>query len=309
MRSASSWSSSAGPMARRSSAKRFLLPAVPGRHARHRRVRRLRHRPLARAQRRPSSATPGALHARGDRSRPSAEQARALVRAHRDAGDRVAIATSTNEFITRPIADAFGVTSLIATQLERDAAGPRHRAHPRRAVAARGQGAARQQWLQAEGLRLADFDASVFYSDAPTTCRCSSAVSEPVATNPSRRWRHRARAGLAYPEALRMIKRFIDKLLGKPAGAAGAVRWASASRCRRRARHRPFAGRRARGQGRQHAARSRPPGLHRRRRSARPAGRLAGRRTSTSPPMRRPSRSSRCSGAPSSSAAAFAWCT
>jgi len=110
--------------------------------------------------------------------------ARALVRQHLDAGDRVAIATSTNEFITRPIADAFGVATLIATQLERDATG-RVTGHIRGVPALRDGKVTRvQQWLQAEGLRLADFDASVFYSDSTNDLPLLELVSEPVATNP-----------------------------------------------------------------------------------------------------------------------------
>jgi HAD superfamily hydrolase (TIGR01490 family) len=113
------------------------------------------------------------------------EAARALVRRHLDAGDRAVIATSTNEFITRPIADAFGVTALIATQLERDAQG---RLTGRiRGVPSLREGKVQrvQQWLQAEGLRLADFDASVFYSDSTNDLPLLELVSEPVATNPS----------------------------------------------------------------------------------------------------------------------------
>jgi len=112
------------------------------------------------------------------------DAARALVRQHLDAGDRVAIATSTNEFITRPIADAFGVSTLIATQLERDAAGritgrifgtPSLRDGKVRRV---------EQWLRDEGLRLADFESSVFYSDSVNDLPLLERVSEPVATNP-----------------------------------------------------------------------------------------------------------------------------
>jgi HAD superfamily hydrolase (TIGR01490 family) len=110
--------------------------------------------------------------------------ARALVRQHLDAGDRVAIATSTNEFITRPIADAFGVATLIATQLERDATG-RVTGRISGVPALRDGKVTRvQQWLQAEGLRLADFDASVFYSDSTNDLPLLEFVSEPVATNP-----------------------------------------------------------------------------------------------------------------------------
>jgi HAD superfamily hydrolase (TIGR01490 family) len=111
--------------------------------------------------------------------------ARALVRTHLDAGDRVAIATSTNEFITRPIADAFGVSTLIATQLERDASG-RVTGRIRGTPALRDGKVRRvEQWLQSEGLRLADFETSVFYSDSINDLPLLERVSEPVATNPS----------------------------------------------------------------------------------------------------------------------------
>lgn len=112
-------------------------------------------------------------------------RARALVRAHLDAGDQVAIATSTNEFITRPIANAFGVPSLIATELERDALG---RVTGRiRGVPALREGKLTRvtQWLAAQGKRLADFEASLFYSDSTNDLPLLERVSEPVATNPS----------------------------------------------------------------------------------------------------------------------------
>jgi len=113
------------------------------------------------------------------------DAARALVRAHLDAGDRVAIATSTNEFITRPIADAFGVSTLIATQLDRDA-GRRVTGRIHGTPALRDGKVRRvEQWLESEGLRLADFEASVFYSDSLNDLPLLERVSEPVATNPS----------------------------------------------------------------------------------------------------------------------------
>lgn len=113
------------------------------------------------------------------------ERARALVRTHVDAGDCVAIATSTNEFITRPIASAFGVEALIATELERDAAG---RISGRiRGVPALREGKLRrvESWLGAQGRTLRDFTASVCYSDSLNDLPLLEAVSDPVATNPS----------------------------------------------------------------------------------------------------------------------------
>ena len=46
-----------------------------------------------------------------------------LVQGHQQAGHAVVIVTATNEFVTRPIADAFGVQELIAIDLVRNAQG------------------------------------------------------------------------------------------------------------------------------------------------------------------------------------------
>lgn len=45
-------------------------------------------------------------------------QARMLIAKHQDAGHTTLIITATNEFITRPIADAYGISNLLATQVE-----------------------------------------------------------------------------------------------------------------------------------------------------------------------------------------------
>ncbi len=111
--------------------------------------------------------------------------ARALVHRHLDAGDRVAIVTATNEFITRPIADEFGVSTLIATELARDGDG---RADGRiRGVPSfrEGKVARVQHWLATQGSSLAACAHSVFYSDSTNDLALLHAVSEPVATNPS----------------------------------------------------------------------------------------------------------------------------
>ncbi|MEO7057382.1 MAG: haloacid dehalogenase-like hydrolase, partial [Caldimonas sp.] len=46
-------------------------------------------------------------------------EAVALVDAHRQRGDALALVTSTHEFVTAPIAAAFAIDTLIATRLER----------------------------------------------------------------------------------------------------------------------------------------------------------------------------------------------
>lgn len=44
--------------------------------------------------------------------------ARRLIERHRDAGDRLLVITATNAFVTRPIARAFGIDDLLATEPE-----------------------------------------------------------------------------------------------------------------------------------------------------------------------------------------------
>lgn len=107
-----------------------------------------------------------------------------LVRRHREAGDLVAIVTATNDFVTRPIADLFGVAELIATELERDTAG-RVTGTIRGVPAFRDGKIARvDDWLSARGLAWADFERSTFYSDSTNDLPLLERVSHPVATNP-----------------------------------------------------------------------------------------------------------------------------
>jgi len=113
------------------------------------------------------------------------DSAQALVQRHAQAGERLAVVTATNEFVTRPIAALFGVDTLIATELARDATGrvtgdiagvPSYR---------EGKVVRMQQWLQAQGLRWGDFERISFYSDSTNDLALLEHVSHPVATNPS----------------------------------------------------------------------------------------------------------------------------
>jgi HAD superfamily hydrolase (TIGR01490 family) len=111
--------------------------------------------------------------------------AMALVQRHRDAGDAVMIVTATNEFVTRPIAELFGVESLIATELERDAQG-------RVTGAIRGTPAFREgkvarvgNWLATHALDWSAIELSTFYSDSTNDLPLLERVSHPVATNPA----------------------------------------------------------------------------------------------------------------------------
>ncbi|MDR3451232.1 MAG: HAD-IB family hydrolase [Rhodoferax sp.] len=115
-------------------------------------------------------------------------EALSLVAEHQRAGDEVLIITATNEFVTRPIADVFGVRELIAVELERGPDGwfngeirgvPSFRA---------GKVTRMEQWLAARQLGWADVD-STFYSDSINDLPLMEKVRHPIATNPDARLR------------------------------------------------------------------------------------------------------------------------
>ena len=116
------------------------------------------------------------------------ESALALVRQHQDAGEQVLIVTATNEFVTRPIAAAFGVTELIAVELERDAAGQLTGAIRGTPSFREGKVTRVQQWLADRGW---DWDAveTTFYTDSLNDLSLLEKVTHPVATNPDDRLR------------------------------------------------------------------------------------------------------------------------
>jgi HAD superfamily hydrolase (TIGR01490 family) len=109
----------------------------------------------------------------------------ALVQSHLAAGDRVAIVTATNEFVTEPIAAAFGVADLIALQLLRDAHG--HVTGAIRGVPSHREGKVQRitEWLAHQGRDWHSFDRITVYGDTPNDLPMLERASEPVATNPT----------------------------------------------------------------------------------------------------------------------------
>ena len=111
-----------------------------------------------------------------------------LVRSHQLAGDAVAIVTATNEFVTRPIAEAFGVADLLAVELERGADGwftgeisgtPSFR---------EGKVARVEAWLRTRGWGWQDTE-TTFYTDSLNDLALLEKATHPVATNPDARLR------------------------------------------------------------------------------------------------------------------------
>ena len=111
-----------------------------------------------------------------------------LVQKHLDAGDTVVITSATNEFVTAPIAKAFGVQHLLATELVRDDKGwftgeiagvPNMR---------EGKVVRMTEWLNARGQRWEEVE-TTFYSDSMNDVPLLEKVDHPVATNPDARLR------------------------------------------------------------------------------------------------------------------------
>lgn len=109
----------------------------------------------------------------------------ALVREHQAAGDWVALVTATNDFVTAPIADAFGIDTLLAVRLEHGADG-----RPTGRIAGvptfrDGKVQRVGEWLNSRGADWGDFARISVYSDSPNDLPLLERATEPVATNPS----------------------------------------------------------------------------------------------------------------------------
>ena len=116
------------------------------------------------------------------------ERGRELVEDHRQRNHCLAIVTSTNAFITRPIADLLGVEHLLATEAEFD--GQRYTG---KYLGEPCSGAGKVQWVNEwagrNGLSLAD---SWFYSDSYQDLPLLSLVEHPVAVDPDDKLRDHA---------------------------------------------------------------------------------------------------------------------
>lgn len=109
--------------------------------------------------------------------------ARELVVSWQDGAALCAIVTATNSFVTAPIADAFGIRHLIATEPElRD--GQYTGGISGIPCFREGKVTRVQQWLAERGQRWHDFERSYFYSDSLNDLPLLERVSDPVAVDP-----------------------------------------------------------------------------------------------------------------------------
>jgi len=108
---------------------------------------------------------------------------RKLVDERLAAGDLIAIVTATNSFITRPIANLYGVKHLVATEPEVIAGRFTGRPSGEPCFQA-GKLACLRTWLAGLNRKLPDFAESWFYSDSHNDLPLLLAVTNPVAIDP-----------------------------------------------------------------------------------------------------------------------------
>ena len=113
------------------------------------------------------------------------QSALALVRDHQARGDLIALVTATNDFITAPIAQAFGIADLLAVRLARG---------PGATITGRIDGTPSYregkvtrvtQWLAQQQCSWADFERISVYSDSVNDLPLLERATDPVATNPT----------------------------------------------------------------------------------------------------------------------------
>ncbi|HHO59409.1 MAG TPA: HAD family hydrolase [Thiotrichales bacterium] len=108
------------------------------------------------------------------------EKGKKQIQQHKDRGDAVVVITATNSFITRPIADAFGADTLIATEPEL-VDGKYTGKVSGTPCFQEGKVTRLEQWLQQSGH---DLNESWFYSDSHNDIPLLEKVTFPVAVDP-----------------------------------------------------------------------------------------------------------------------------
>lgn len=119
------------------------------------------------------------------------DQALQLVAQHREAGDTCVVITATNSFVTAPIARAFCIEHLIATEPEQKdgeftggvAGVPSFR---------EGKITRLEQWMAERGWNWDSFEDSIFYSDSLNDLPLLCKVKRPVAVKPDATLREHA---------------------------------------------------------------------------------------------------------------------
>ena len=110
------------------------------------------------------------------------EKARALVKRHQDEGDLIIVITATNSFITKPIAELFGIGNLIGTDPEEKEGEFTGKVSGLPSFK-EGKVTRLEAWLKGKNLSLASFEKSYFYSDSHNDLPLMQKVTHPVAVD------------------------------------------------------------------------------------------------------------------------------
>jgi len=110
------------------------------------------------------------------------EKARALVKRHQDEGDLIIVITATNSFITKPIAELFGIENLIGTDPEEKEGEFTGKVSGLPSFK-EGKVTRLEAWLKGKNLSLASFEQSYFYSDSHNDLPLMQKVTHPVAVD------------------------------------------------------------------------------------------------------------------------------
>jgi HAD superfamily hydrolase (TIGR01490 family) len=123
-------------------------------------------------------------------------EALALVEQHRAAGDVLALVTGTHQFVTRPVALAFGIDHLLAVRPEEDEHGEFTGRYRGTHTYLEGKVRVVDEFLAARGEGWNSLESRVFYSDSindlPLLEKVAAAGGAAVATHPDLRLRAEA---------------------------------------------------------------------------------------------------------------------
>jgi len=110
------------------------------------------------------------------------QKAQDLVNKHQAQGDLCIVITATNSFVTKPIAEAYGIDHLIGTEPEM--VGGEYTGGVS-GVPSFQQGKVTRinEWLEGRGQQLSDFEISYFYSDSHNDLPLMKLVSHPIAVD------------------------------------------------------------------------------------------------------------------------------
>ena len=111
------------------------------------------------------------------------KEAKDLVESHRKENHKLLIITATNSYITRPIADLFGIEDLIGTDLE-ELNGEFTGKVSGLPSFQEGKIIRLNSWREKRGLIFEELEKTFFYSDSMNDIPLLEKVSNPVAANP-----------------------------------------------------------------------------------------------------------------------------